>query len=80
MRKTLANSLARSVGGEVIETHISWLVLLDDEALKIKKPVDLGFLATSRCSRHESISVKRKSGSTAGRRRISTGTSSRLAD
>lgn len=44
MSKTLANSLARSVGGEVIETHISWLVLRDDDVFKIKKPVDLGFL------------------------------------
>ncbi|WP_455204703.1 bifunctional aminoglycoside phosphotransferase/ATP-binding protein [Kaarinaea lacus] len=29
---------------EIIETHISWVVLTGDFAYKIKKPVDLGFL------------------------------------
>lgn len=29
---------------ELIETHISWLVLIGDYAYKLKKPVDLGFL------------------------------------
>ena len=29
---------------ELIETHISWLVLVGDFAYKIKKPVDLGFV------------------------------------
>ena len=29
---------------EVVETHISWVVLAGDYAYKIKKPVDLGFL------------------------------------
>lgn len=29
---------------EVIETHISWLILTGDYAYKIKKPVDFGFL------------------------------------
>ncbi len=29
---------------EVIETHISWVLLTGDYAYKIKKPVDLGFL------------------------------------
>jgi len=31
-------------GLEVLETHISWVVLTGDYAYKIKKPVDLGFL------------------------------------
>ena len=29
---------------EVIETHISWVLLTGDYAYKIKKPVDFGFL------------------------------------
>ena len=29
---------------EVIETHISWLLLTGDYAYKIKKPVNFGFL------------------------------------
>lgn len=31
-------------GIELIETHISWVILTGDYAYKIKKPVDLGFL------------------------------------
>jgi hypothetical protein len=31
-------------GVEIIETHISWVILTGDYAYKIKKPVDLGFL------------------------------------
>lgn len=29
---------------ELIETHISWVLLLDRDVFKVKKPVDLGFL------------------------------------
>ena len=29
---------------DFIETHISWVVLRETDVLKIKKPVDLGFL------------------------------------
>ena len=29
---------------ERVETHISWVFLTDDEAFKVKKPVDFGFL------------------------------------
>lgn len=32
------------VGVELVETHISWVLLAGDFAYKIKKPVDLGFL------------------------------------
>ncbi|MEO1084075.1 MAG: AAA family ATPase [Acidobacteriota bacterium] len=31
-------------GDEVIETHISWVVIRGDDVFKIKKPVSLGFL------------------------------------
>ncbi len=31
-------------GGELIETHISWVLLHDDDVWKLKKPVALGFL------------------------------------
>jgi uncharacterized protein len=29
---------------DLVETHISWVFLVDDEVFKVKKPVDLGFL------------------------------------
>ncbi len=35
----------------VIETSISWIFLFPDRALKLKKPVDLGFLDFSTCER-----------------------------
>jgi len=35
--------LARSAI-ELVETHISWVFLLDDDVFKVKKPVNLGFL------------------------------------
>ena len=34
----------RQPGVELVETHISWVFLRDDDVLKVKKPVDLGFL------------------------------------
>jgi uncharacterized protein len=37
-------SFAKSTSVALIETHISWVFLLDREVLKVKKPVDLGFL------------------------------------
>jgi hypothetical protein len=40
---TLAHDLAVS-GVELRETHISWVFLGRDRVLKVKKPVDLGFL------------------------------------
>jgi aminoglycoside phosphotransferase family enzyme/predicted kinase len=41
LRRQLA---AGGVDVDVIETHISWVLLAGDQALKIKKPVRLGFL------------------------------------
>ncbi|MGE0605682.1 MAG: AAA family ATPase [Pirellulales bacterium] len=38
---------------EIIETHISWLLLTGPYAYKIKKPVDLGFLDFSTLARRE---------------------------
>lgn len=40
----LPRSLAAQLGGELIETHISWVILSGDEAYKIKKPVQLPFV------------------------------------
>ena len=38
---------------ELVETHISWVLLAGDYAYKVKKPVDLGFLDfTSLAARH----------------------------
>lgn len=42
--------LAREQNGTVLQTHISWVVLLGDLAYKIKKPVDFGFLDFSTLS------------------------------
>lgn len=40
----LARALAAMLGAELIETHISWVVLAGDTAYKIKKPVRLPFV------------------------------------
>lgn len=40
----LIEELQRQLGAELIETHISWVLLADDLVYKIKKPLDLGFL------------------------------------
>lgn len=51
MSEQLVHSMMAGIGidhacdnPQLIETHISWLVLLGDYAYKLKKPVDLGFL------------------------------------
>lgn len=36
--------LGRRIGGRLLETHISWVILTDKWAFKIKKPVKLSFL------------------------------------
>ena len=47
--RTLVHALRQQLGAgglavNLIETHISWVLLAGDMALKIKKPVRLGFL------------------------------------
>ncbi len=39
-----AYSPIRPTAIELVETHISWVFLADDEVFKVKRPVDLGFL------------------------------------
>jgi aminoglycoside phosphotransferase family enzyme/predicted kinase/CBS domain-containing protein len=39
-----AYGLIRPTAIELVQTHISWVFLVDDEVFKVKKPVDLGFL------------------------------------
>ena len=46
---TLFGPDVRSV--ELLETHISWVLLAGDDAYKIKKPVDFGFLDFSTLER-----------------------------
>jgi len=51
-QRHLVAALAASLGSaapddrptEVVETHISWVILAGDFAYKLKKPLDLGFL------------------------------------
>ena len=50
---------------EVVETHISWVVLAGDFAYKIKKPLDLGFLdfstlAKRRAACEEEVRLNRR--------------------
>jgi aminoglycoside phosphotransferase family enzyme/predicted kinase len=50
---------------ELLETHISWVLLAGDFAYKIKKPVDFGFLDFSTLSRrrffcHEELRLNRR--------------------
>ncbi len=40
----LAGALARALGAELIETHISWVLLAGEHAYKLKKPVRLPFV------------------------------------
>jgi Uncharacterized protein conserved in bacteria len=41
---TLIRALCAINAGSLIETHISWVLLTDQNAYKIKKPVNFGFL------------------------------------
>ena len=76
--KPLLNTLRRpgvppgSEGGvELIETHISWVLLAGEHAWKLKKPLDLGFLDFPR-RRAGARPARRSCGSTAARCRRST--------
>lgn len=40
---------------EIVETHISWVLLTGDHAFKIKKPVDLGFADFSTLERRRAL-------------------------
>ncbi|WP_036772160.1 bifunctional aminoglycoside phosphotransferase/ATP-binding protein [Polaromonas glacialis] len=42
--RTLVGKLAGALGADLIETHISWVLLAGDSAYKIKKPVSLPFV------------------------------------
>lgn len=42
-RRTV-HALARALGADIVETHISWVLLASAEALKIKKPVRFSFV------------------------------------
>lgn len=44
LTETLARALCQSCAAELVETHISWLVLGKETVYKLKKPVDFGFL------------------------------------
>ncbi|MBC5763928.1 AAA family ATPase [Ramlibacter albus] len=52
-KQQLVDALARRVGGEWIETPISWVVLGAGEALKLKKPLKLPFLDYSRIGQRQ---------------------------
>src|SRR5688572_28798382 len=40
----IPRNLAAHLGGQLIETHISWVILTGEDAYKIKKPVRLPFV------------------------------------
>jgi len=44
LSRGLVDALARAIGAEIIETHISWVLLARDVAYKVKKPVRTPFL------------------------------------
>lgn len=56
-QKRLVHALMDKLGDpsadQLIETHISWLLLLGEHAYKIKKPLDLGFLDYTDPARRE---------------------------
>ncbi|MEN8212877.1 MAG: AAA family ATPase [Pseudomonadota bacterium] len=47
----LAGALSKRLGGSLFETHISSVIVADEHAWKIKKPLDLGFLDFSTLER-----------------------------
>ena len=61
---------------EVVETHISWVLLTGEFAYKIKKPVDARVPRLHRRSSRAAASATRSCGSTGGSRPTSTSTSS----
>ena len=40
----MIDELARDLGAKVVQTHTSWVLILEDVVYKIKKPVNFGFL------------------------------------
>lgn len=63
----LAGHLGRQAGGavEIVETHISWVILAGEHAYKLKKPLNLGFLdfsslAKRRLACEEEIRLNRR--------------------
>lgn len=44
MNTDLIDALAKKLKGELVQTHASWVILTEDFAYKIKKPVNFGFL------------------------------------
>lgn len=62
---TLVHALVRSLNAQLIETHISWVLLTADRAYKFKKPVRLAFVdyGTLQARRHfceEEIRLNRR--------------------
>ncbi|WP_448584253.1 gluconokinase [Thermocrinis sp.] len=44
MDTMLIDALVRLLNGDLVQTHASWVILTEDYAYKIKKPVNFGFL------------------------------------
>ncbi len=40
----MIEELLKELGGELVQTHTSWVILLEEVVYKIKKPVNFGFL------------------------------------
>lgn len=40
----MVEELSKGIGAEVLQTHTSWVLVLEDVVYKIKKPVNFGFL------------------------------------
>ena len=40
----MVEDLVKDLGGTLVQTHTSWVILLEDVVYKIKKPVNFGFL------------------------------------
>lgn len=52
---TLADELARSLAGAVHETHVSWVIVAGDRAVKLKKPVRFAFVDQSTPARRRAL-------------------------
>ncbi|MBC5783477.1 AAA family ATPase [Ramlibacter sp. USB13] len=55
MQRERVERLARRLGAELVETHISWVVLLPDRVYKLKKPLRLPFVDYSTPERRQAF-------------------------
>ncbi len=54
----MVEGLAEELKGELVQTHTSWVLLLENVVYKIKKPVNFGFLDYSTLEKRREYCIK----------------------